>query len=701
MANSSAVSSGDLATADQFNNLRDDVVSTCSGHTHDGSNGRGDAAFTLAVSGVPLTLENTTDGTSNQVLLLQGDNATRADGDEIYLSFNLDDDGGNSHEFARITGEAVDVSNGSEDGQLRFGVSVAGTMTDVFTINSSIAGATSISYEVDAFTIKGEEGGAGVLYLFADQGDDAGDEWRVNVADGGVMTFANDIASAGSYVTHMTLTPNSTVASSTVAFAGNVTVASDLTVSGGCITLGAATDIDLTDNVASALSFDATGKTGIIDIVTTNCGEGVTMSGTLGVTGVLTATGGIELGHASDTTIARSGSGAITVEGNQVYLAGGTDVPVADGGTGASSLTDGGVLLGSGTSAVTAMAVLADGEMIVGDGTTDPVAESGATLRTSIGVGTGDSPQFTDLTLTGGCITLTGAATDVDLIDDTASALSFDSSGKTGIIDIVTTDCSEGVTMSGTLGVTGVMTATGGIELSHATANTLTASSGVLSIEGNRVFHAGGTDIPVADGGTGASTFTANGILVGNGTSAVAVTATMATKGHVMIGDGSGVPSMLAVGSNNQVLTACSGESTGVKWAAGGSLTEAVETDMEDQGACNPNRYVSPEIAHHHPGVAKAHVQFSQAGAPAHAIAGTSYNVSGVTDGGAVGDSDVAWTVAFANATYTTVGMTNVDLYLMVQDDTIATGGITLRVKDNAGTNTDATEVYLAAFGTQ
>ena len=47
------------------------------------------------------------------------------------------------------------------------------------------------------------------------------------------------------------------------------------------------------------------------------------------------------------------------------------------------------------------MAVLADGEMIVGDGSTDPVAESGATLRTSIGVGTGDSPQFTGLTISG------------------------------------------------------------------------------------------------------------------------------------------------------------------------------------------------------------------------------------------------------------------------------------------------------------
>jgi hypothetical protein len=79
---------------------------------------------------------------------------------------------------------------------------------------------------------------------------------------------------------------------------------------------------------------------------------------------------------------------------------GGT-VAVGYGGTGASSLTDGGILLGSGTGAITAMSVLSDGQMIVGNGATDPVAESGATLRTSIGVGTGDSPQFTGLTLTG------------------------------------------------------------------------------------------------------------------------------------------------------------------------------------------------------------------------------------------------------------------------------------------------------------
>tara|TARA_Y100001951_G_scaffold17384_1_gene12788 strand:+ start:8614 stop:11463 length:2850 start_codon:yes stop_codon:yes gene_type:complete len=108
--------------------------------------------------------------------------------------------------------------------------------------------------------------------------------------------------------------------------------------------------------------------------------------------------GTIELGHASDTTIARSSAGVVTIEGAEIRT--GT-VPVSKGGTGTTSLTNGGVLLGSGTGAITATAVLGDGEMLVGDGTTDPAIESGATLRTSIGVGTGDSPTFTNLTLSG------------------------------------------------------------------------------------------------------------------------------------------------------------------------------------------------------------------------------------------------------------------------------------------------------------
>jgi len=169
----------------------------------------------------------------------------------------------------------------------------------------------------------------------------------------------------------------------------------------------------------------------------------------------ITTTGNIELGHASDTTIARASSGDINIEGNIIYRAGGTDVPVADGGTGASTLTDGGVLLGSGTGAVTAMAVLADGEMIVGDGTTDPVAESGATLRTSIGIGTGNSPQFTGIelghasdttiarassgaiTVEGTAVLLAGAQTGVTTILNASTKVGRDADN---LIDFATTD---------------------------------------------------------------------------------------------------------------------------------------------------------------------------------------------------------------------------------------------------------------------
>jgi len=51
------------------------------------------------------------------------------------------------------------------------------------------------------------------------------------------------------------------------------------------------------------------------------------------------------------------------------------------------------------------------------------------------------------------------------------------------------------------------------IELGHATANTLSASSGTLSIEGAVVYSAGGTDVPVADGGTGLGSYTQGDIV--------------------------------------------------------------------------------------------------------------------------------------------------------------------------------------------
>jgi hypothetical protein len=126
--------------------------------------------------------------------------------------------------------------------------------------------------------------------------------------------------------------------------------------------------------------------------------SGATLRTSIGVgTGDSPQFTAVNIGAASDTTVARASAGDINVEGNIIYRAGGTDVPVSDGGTGASSLTDGGVLLGSGTGAITAMSALGDSEMIVGDGSTDPVAESGDTLRTSIGIGSAASGTVTQI----------------------------------------------------------------------------------------------------------------------------------------------------------------------------------------------------------------------------------------------------------------------------------------------------------------
>lgn len=101
--------------------------------------------------------------------------------------------------------------------------------------------------------------------------------------------------------------------------------------------------------------------TGSADQVSVSNGDGVAGNPTLSLPQSIATTSNpqfatIELGAASDTTLARSSAGNVSIEGNLVYRAGGTDVPVADGGTGSSTA---------------------------------------AGAATNLGLGTGDSPQFT------------------------------------------------------------------------------------------------------------------------------------------------------------------------------------------------------------------------------------------------------------------------------------------------------------------
>lgn len=73
---------------------------------------------------------NQTDGVSNQLLLLRGNNATRAANDEIYVSFQMDDSGGGITEFGRISVVGTTVTATSEEGRIDFAVMTAGTLAD-------------------------------------------------------------------------------------------------------------------------------------------------------------------------------------------------------------------------------------------------------------------------------------------------------------------------------------------------------------------------------------------------------------------------------------------------------------------------------------------------------------------------------------------------------------------------------------------
>ncbi len=75
--------------------------------------------FSVLHNGLPLKIQNTVDANSNQVMeIIGGNRATPTDGDEIYMSFMMDDSTGTQREFARLTTVAKDVTSSTIDARL-------------------------------------------------------------------------------------------------------------------------------------------------------------------------------------------------------------------------------------------------------------------------------------------------------------------------------------------------------------------------------------------------------------------------------------------------------------------------------------------------------------------------------------------------------------------------------------------------------
>ena len=93
---------------------------------------------TITVAGLPLTLVNTTDSASIQVLRLEGDRATPTAGDSVYASFYLSNSAGTQIEYGRVLAKALNITNPNETGAIWLQPRIAGgTFADVFRLLGS------------------------------------------------------------------------------------------------------------------------------------------------------------------------------------------------------------------------------------------------------------------------------------------------------------------------------------------------------------------------------------------------------------------------------------------------------------------------------------------------------------------------------------------------------------------------------------
>jgi hypothetical protein len=265
---------------------------------------------------------------------------------------------------------------------------------------------------------------------------------------------------------------------------------------------------------------------------------------------VSVSTGG---GGAGVTTIA-FGSTGLTPSGATagVVAVAGTLV-VANGGTGATSLTDHGILLGSGTAAITATAVPANGQLLIGSTGVDPVLASLTSSASTIGI-------------VGGAGTL-----DIDLNNTTVPAGSYGSATHVGAF---TVDAQGRLTAAADVAIAGG----GGGAPADAQYVVLTADP---TLTDERILTPG-DGIDITDGGAGlAVTVDADikansGIVIDTTELSLDLGASSITGTLALTDGGTGATNASAARTNLDIV---SGQATNIITGGGGVLTSITVAD--------------------------------------------------------------------------------------------------------------------------
>jgi len=446
----------------------------------------------------------------------------------------------------------------------------------------------------------------------------------VYIGDGGGLSNINASAVAGNL---QAVTDNSATTTNKITLTNGVT---SLETTGNVLITGNVTagnflgDGGTLSNIAASKDFQE-----VTDL-------GATSSNKITLTNSVTSletSGNIELGHASDTTIARSGPGKVTIEGDEIRT--GT-VPISKGGTGTTSASAAATALGLGTgnspqftaielgnASDTTLARSGPGKITI-EGQeirtgTVPVSKGGTgttSLNNLITMGTHTTGDFVGTITGGNGITSSGGTTG----EDTDHTLSIDTKTNGGLVfenNKLAVNLGAS-TITGTLAVSDGGTGTTSLNNlitmgTHTTGNfvqTITGGNGITSTgatSGENVAHSLSVDtkangglvfennklavkldagsitgkLAVSDGGTGHDTYTTGQLLVANGTSSL-TKLTPGTSGHFLKSQGAG--SALVWASVADIGSATPGELIMGDYLTGGPHTGEDDTTIHVDG---------------------------------------------------------------------------------------------------------------------